>query len=128
MLQQTVPDDYVVATGETHTVEEFVEVAFNTVGLDWHDHVEIDPTFYRPAEVQILLGDASKAKEKLGWAPAPPFSISYAKWSGQTAKDSVSRCPRRLPSQLPALRSKIMPAPADCSFWENWRTSDSRRF
>ena len=60
MLQQDQPDDYVVGTGETHSVEEFVQIAFDHVGLDWRRYVVIDPAFYRPAEVDLLLGDASK--------------------------------------------------------------------
>ncbi|EGG32448.1 GDP-mannose 4,6-dehydratase [Paenibacillus sp. HGF5] len=67
MLQQDNPDDFVISTGETHTVEELVEVAFGHVGLNWRDYVVIDPKFVRPAEVDLLLGDCSKAKEKLGW-------------------------------------------------------------
>ena len=67
MLQQDRPDDYVVATGESHSVREVLEVAFGTLGLDWKAHVEIDPRYYRPTEVDHLLGDARKAREKLGW-------------------------------------------------------------
>ncbi len=67
MLQQDEPDDYVVATGETHTVKELVQVAFNRAGLDWEKFVKIDPAFIRPAEVDLLIGDPAKAKEKLGW-------------------------------------------------------------
>ncbi len=73
MLQQSKPDDYVIATGEMHTVREFVEVAFSLVGLDWHDHVEIDARYFRPAEVDELCGDASKAAERLGWRPRTDF-------------------------------------------------------
>lgn len=74
MLQQESPDDYVVATGETHTVKEFLDEAFKVAGLgDWHEYVEIDPRYYRPAEVDALLGDASKAKEKLNWEPKVTF-------------------------------------------------------
>ena len=73
MLQQDKPDDYVVATGETHSVREFLEVAFGHVGLDYRKHVEIDPRYYRPAEVELLIGDASKAKRKLGWEPKTKF-------------------------------------------------------
>ncbi len=73
MLQQETPDDYVIATGETHTVLEFVEHAFKYVGLNYKDYVSIDPRFMRPAEVEILLGDPSKAKEKLGWKPEISF-------------------------------------------------------
>jgi GDPmannose 4,6-dehydratase len=73
MLQQEQPDDYVIATGETHTVREFLEVAFGHVGLDWKRHVEIDPRYFRPAEVELLIGDYSKARKKLGWEPKTKF-------------------------------------------------------
>jgi GDPmannose 4,6-dehydratase len=73
MLQHETPDDYVVATNETHTVRELIEIAFGRVGLDWEKHVEIDPAFVRPAEVDLLIGDYSKAKEKLGWEPKVRF-------------------------------------------------------
>lgn len=67
MLQQDQPDDYVIATGETHSVKEFLDLAFSRVGLNWKDYVVIDPKFIRPAEVDLLLGDPAKAKAKLGW-------------------------------------------------------------
>ncbi len=67
MLRQPGPDDYVIATGETHSVKEFVEAAFEAAGLDWERYVVTDPAFIRPAEVNLLLGDASKAREQLGW-------------------------------------------------------------
>jgi len=73
MLQQDQPDDYVIATGETHSVQELVEVAFGHVGLDWREHVRQDPRFMRPAEVDMLVGDASKAGERLGWEPTVRF-------------------------------------------------------
>jgi GDPmannose 4,6-dehydratase len=73
MLQQEQPDDYVVATGETHSVREFLEEAFSLVNLDWEKYVEIDPRYFRPAEVDLLLGDATKAKQKLGWTPKTSF-------------------------------------------------------
>lgn len=73
MLQQEKPDDYVIATGETHTVKEFVSTAFRHVGLDWRDYVIQDPKLFRPAEVDILLGDASKAQKKLNWKPKVSF-------------------------------------------------------
>jgi GDPmannose 4,6-dehydratase len=73
MLQQDAPDDYVIATGETHSVQEFVEEAFAYAGLDWHDYVEIDPKYYRPSEVDLLVGDASKAKRILAWEPKTTF-------------------------------------------------------
>ncbi len=73
MLQQPQPGDYVVGTGEAHSVQEFVELAFAHVGLDWRRHVEIDPRYRRPAEVDHLLADARKAREKLGWRPTVGF-------------------------------------------------------
>ena len=74
MLQQDQPDDYVVATGETHSVQELVETAFGYVGLDWHDFVVQDPRFMRPAEVDLLVGDPSKAGQVLGWEPKVTFT------------------------------------------------------
>jgi GDPmannose 4,6-dehydratase len=73
MLQQDTPEDYVVATGETHSVEELVEAAFGYLDLDWRDFVVQDPRFMRPAEVDLLIGDPAKAREKLGWAPRVGF-------------------------------------------------------
>jgi GDPmannose 4,6-dehydratase len=73
MLQQDDPDDYVVATGEAHSVKELVEVAFGHVGLDWKKYVGVDPRFLRPAEVDHLIGDPTKAKQKLGWKPSVDF-------------------------------------------------------
>ncbi len=74
MLQQEKPDDYVIATGETHTIRELLDVSFAHAGLDWKQHVEIDPRYYRPAEVELLIGDASKAKRQLGWEPKTKFA------------------------------------------------------
>jgi len=74
MLQQPQPADYVVGTGETHTVRELCEVAFKHVGLDWRQHVKVDPAFVRPAEVDILQADASKARKALGWKPRVGFA------------------------------------------------------
>lgn len=74
MLQQDEPDDYVIATGEAHSVRDFLQIAFECAGIhDWEKHVVIDKAFFRPAEVDILLGDATKAKEKLGWYPKTSF-------------------------------------------------------
>jgi GDPmannose 4,6-dehydratase len=73
MTQHDDPDDFVLATNETHSVREFIEVAFAHAGLDWEEHVEIDPKYFRPSEVDVLLGDYSKAKEKLGWEPTVTF-------------------------------------------------------
>ena len=74
MLQQDEPDDFVIATGETHTVRELAEVAFDHVGLDWEKYTEVDPTYYRPAEVDMLLGDPGKAKRVLDWEPKTKFA------------------------------------------------------
>jgi GDPmannose 4,6-dehydratase len=73
MMQADEPDDYVIATGETHSIREFLDETFGLLDLDWKAHVEIDPRYYRPAEVDLLLGDASKAREKLGWEPRVTF-------------------------------------------------------
>ncbi|MEA2347944.1 MAG: GDPmannose 4,6-dehydratase [Thermoleophilaceae bacterium] len=73
MLQHSAPDDFVIATGESHSVREFVELAFGHVGLDWEAHVKLDPRFLRPAEVDDLIGDSSKARELLGWEPRTSF-------------------------------------------------------
>jgi GDPmannose 4,6-dehydratase len=74
MLQHAVPDDFVIATGESHSVREFVERAFTRVGLDWEQFVKIDPRYYRPSEVDDLCGDASKARRVLGWSPRTTFA------------------------------------------------------
>ena len=73
MLQQEQPDDYVVATGETHSIREFLDIAFDYVDLDWHDYVKFDPRYLRPAEVDILIGDPTKVKQKLNWQPSVTF-------------------------------------------------------
>jgi GDPmannose 4,6-dehydratase len=67
MLQQDEPDDYVIATGETHSVREFLEESFSYAGLDWQKYTEFDPWYYRPAEVDLLVGDATKARKTFGW-------------------------------------------------------------
>ncbi len=73
MLQQDAPEDFVICTGETHSVREFCEVAFGHAGLNWEDHIVIDEAFFRPAEVDLLVGDATKAEELLGWKPGTSF-------------------------------------------------------
>ncbi|PPS39957.1 GDP-mannose 4,6-dehydratase [Chroococcidiopsis sp. TS-821] len=73
MLQQPEPDDYVIATGETHSVREFLDLAFGYVNLNWQDYVEFDERYLRPAEVELLIGDPTKAKQKLGWQPSVTF-------------------------------------------------------
>ena len=79
MLQQEKPDDYVIATGETHSVREFLDEVFGYLNLDWHQYVEIDPRYLRPSEVDLLLGDASKARKVLGWEPKVPFEEGLKK-------------------------------------------------
>jgi len=74
MLQQEKPDDYVIGTGEAHSVREFVELAFATVDLDWHKYVEIDPRYFRPAEVDFLCADTAKAQKALKWEPTVTFT------------------------------------------------------
>ena len=73
MLQADEPEDYVLATGETHSVREFLDEAFGHAGLDWNEYVQIDERYFRPAEVDLLIGDYSKAKTKLGWEPTVRF-------------------------------------------------------
>jgi GDPmannose 4,6-dehydratase len=74
MLQQDTPDDYVIASGETHSIRELCQLAFDAVGLKWEDHVIVDPAFLRPAEVDLLVGDCSKAERVLGWHRDVEFS------------------------------------------------------
>jgi GDPmannose 4,6-dehydratase len=78
MLQHDEPDDFVIATGETHSVAQLAERAFAHAGLDWHDHVGVDEMYYRPAEVEVLQGDSTKARQKLGWAPSVGFDALIA--------------------------------------------------
>jgi GDPmannose 4,6-dehydratase len=73
MLQAPQGDDYVVATGETHSIREFLDLAFGLVKRDWNDYVKIDPKYYRPTEVDLLIGDPAKARDKLGWRPRTSF-------------------------------------------------------
>jgi GDPmannose 4,6-dehydratase len=73
MLQQDVPDDYVVSTGESHSVKEFLQKVFSYLDLDWQEYVETDPYYFRPTEVDFLLGDSSKARNKLNWKPKIGF-------------------------------------------------------
>jgi GDPmannose 4,6-dehydratase len=99
MLQQDRPDDYVVATGETHTVKRLVELAFQAAGLDWQKYVVTDPALVRPAEVDLLIGDPSKAKAKLGWVPEVTFEklvermvrTDLARLQGQPVPDFKAR-------------------------------------
>ena len=88
MLQQDEPDDYVVATGKTYSVREFVEKVFNRLELDWEKYVEIDPRYFRPTEVETLLGDPTKAKEKLGWTPRITFKELVAEMVREDLKSA----------------------------------------
>jgi GDPmannose 4,6-dehydratase len=100
MMQAGEPDDYVIATGETHSVREFLDEAFGLLDIDWKEHVDIDPRYYRPTEVDLLLGDASKARQQLGWEPKVSFKelvsimvnhdleLARAEQAAHTAKDS----------------------------------------
>jgi len=91
MLQQDEPDDYVIATGETHSVREFLDEAFGHLGLDWAQHVEIDPRYFRPAEVDLLIGDSSKARQKLGWEP----KITFKELAGMMVEADLADLKRR---------------------------------
>jgi GDPmannose 4,6-dehydratase len=73
MLQRETPEDYVIATGVQHSVRELVQIAFDEAGLDWREHVDVDPGLLRPADISRLVGDASKARSELGWAPKTSF-------------------------------------------------------
>lgn len=98
MLQQDQPEDYVVGTGRTHSVEEFVRIAFDHVGLDWRAHVVVDPKFYRPAEVDFLLADSTKARQKLGWEPQLNFEqlVTFMVDSDlEILERSISACERQ---------------------------------
>ncbi|HYE13759.1 MAG TPA: GDP-mannose 4,6-dehydratase [Pyrinomonadaceae bacterium] len=86
MLQRDEPDDYVVATGETHTVQEFCERAFAEVGLDWREFVRVDERFLRPAEVELLIGDSAKARRELGWEPRHTFASLIKEMVGEDVK------------------------------------------
>ncbi len=94
ILQQEKPSDYVIATGETHSVREFCQEAFGCIGLDWKDFVKIDPKYFRPAEVDVLLGDASKARRELGWSPKVTFK-ELAKLMVEADLESAGKHPDR---------------------------------
>jgi GDPmannose 4,6-dehydratase len=97
MLQQAEPDDYVVGSGRMHSVEEFVQIAFDHVGLDWRKHVVTDPQFYRPAEVDLLLSDPSKARRRLNWQPEVSFEdlVTMMVDADVAAIDRMSHCHAR---------------------------------
>jgi GDPmannose 4,6-dehydratase len=97
MLQQDDPNDYVIATGEMHTVRELVETAFGLVGLDWHAHVGVDPGYYRPTEVDELCGDASTARERLGWQARATFQDLMRLMLDHDLAEAGVRWPGRVP-------------------------------
>ena len=100
MLQQDAPDDYVLATGETHSVREFLEAAFAHADLDWRQYVEIDPRYFRPTEVDALQGDAGKARRLLGWQPKVSFRGTGAPYGGCRSPGLVGNAP--VPGRHPA--------------------------
>jgi GDPmannose 4,6-dehydratase len=96
MLQQPEPDDYVIATGQTHSIEDLVSRAFAEIGIDdWRPYVRQDPKFLRPAEVDLLIGDASKAREKLGWQPEVMFPELISMMVAHDLEYEASRLNRR---------------------------------
>ncbi len=98
MLQQEEAEDFVIATGETHSVREFLEEAFTCVDLDWKDYVEIDPKYFRPAEVDLLIGDASKAREKLNWEP----KVKFKELVRLMVEADIDTLQRQLSGQIPS--------------------------
>ncbi len=104
MLQQDEPDDYVVATGESHSVRELLEEAFGYAGLDWREYVQIDPRYFRPGEVDHLRGDASKARAKLGWTPR----VSFTALVQMMVDHDIDLAQRERTSSEPALRGAAM--------------------
>jgi len=92
MLQQDVPDDYVIATGETHSIKELLIAAFGAVGLNFEDYVVIDPRFVRPAEVDLLLGSPAKAQEKMGWTP----TVSFAELIQMMVEEDMKRISKQV--------------------------------
>ncbi|GAG88654.1 unnamed protein product [marine sediment metagenome] len=111
MLQQEEPDDYIIASNETHSVREFLEEAFKYVGLgDWKSYVEIDPRYLRPAEVEILVGNSSKAKEKLNWQPRIKFK--------ELVKIMVDADLRKLNLEAPGEGDKILKEKFPNRWWK----------
>jgi GDPmannose 4,6-dehydratase len=102
MLQQSQPEDHVIGTGQTHSVQEFVEIAFDHVGLHWQRHVVVDPQFYRPAEVDLLLADPSRARERLGWAP----QVSFEQLVRMMVDADLALVSKSLPSERQARAAK----------------------
>jgi GDPmannose 4,6-dehydratase len=105
MLQQETPDDYVIGTGEAHTVREFVELAFAHADMDWHEFVEIDPLYFRPSEVDFLCADASKARQVLGWEPA----VTFNQLVNIMVDADINQLQARLKGGAAALREGVVP-------------------
>ena len=103
MLQQKRPEDYVVGTGETHSVREFCELAFDAAGLDWQEYVKVDPRFLRPAEVDLLIADASKARTTLGWKP----KVSFKRLVGMMVESDIDLVAREMKAKGPAPAAKV---------------------
>ena len=108
MLQQETPDDFVIATGETHSVREFLDEVFDHLGLDWQKHVEIDPRYFRPAEVDLLLNDSSKARRALEWTPKVTFKglaqmMTEADWL-------LARREKAIPSRISVSQLQTSPS------------------
>jgi GDPmannose 4,6-dehydratase len=106
MLQQDTPDDFVIGTGEAHSVREFVQLAFEAASLDWRSHVEIDPRYFRPAEVDYLLADSSKARNCLAWEP----SIAFPELVQIMVQSDVREIEARLRGGAAALRCRSVNA------------------
>jgi GDPmannose 4,6-dehydratase len=125
MLQQEQPEDYVIATGETHSVREFLQEAFGYVNLDWREYVEIDPRYFRPAEVDLLIGDAGKAKRLLGWEPRVTFrelvrlmveadiELLYSEQNGSLKVQRRAENKQELDESLMSTNEKIAPIGVD---------------
>jgi GDPmannose 4,6-dehydratase len=106
LLQQDGPDDFVIGTGEAHSVREFAETAFGVAGLDWRDYVEVDPRYFRPAEVDYLLADGSKARRVLGWEP----SVSFEELVRMMVESDLAELERNLTGGVAALRREPVTA------------------
>jgi GDPmannose 4,6-dehydratase len=104
MLQQDTPEDYVIATGEAYSVREFVERVFGRLGLEWQEHVEVDPRYFRPTEVEYLQGDASKARAQLGWAPRVSFDALVARMVAHDLELARQECTLRDAGHVVAFR------------------------
>jgi GDPmannose 4,6-dehydratase len=121
MLQQPAPDDYVVSTGETHTVREFCERAFAEAGLDYREYVKVDEKFYRPAEVDLLVGDSSKARAELGWEPRYTFDELIAEMVREDLRAPGPRAVFKCYKPNPLGQTRICLAPARPPFGERGR-------